>query len=263
MNELLFAFHDFKLALSQYQTWMSLGFLEVKQRYRRSILGPWWITISMGIFILAMGVIFSRLFSQNLAEYIPFFTSGFLIWSFISTTINESTDILKSNDGFIKQIKLPYNLYILKFFTRNLIVSAHNFVVYLLVIIYFGFNPGLNVLFVIPGMFILIINMYWISLMIALVSTRFRDMIPIINTCLQILFFVTPISWTPKLLGENSIIIKLNPFVYFLDIVRQPLLGHIPSLLTWSVTSLIAFAGFLLTLKIFSRVRTHIPFWID
>src|SRR3569832_1254751 len=113
------ACYDLWQALGKYQTWMSLGLLDVKQRYRRSILGPWWITISMGIYILAMGVIFSRLFSQSLTDYIPFFTSGFLIWAFISTSINEATDILKSNEGFIKQVKLPYNLYLLKFFTRN------------------------------------------------------------------------------------------------------------------------------------------------
>ncbi len=263
MSSMGMAFKDFIQSASQYQAWLSLGLLEVKQRYRRSVLGPWWITISMCIFIAAMGKIFSRLFAQNLAEYIPFFTAGFLIWSFISTSINEATDILKSNNGFIKQIKLPYNLYMLKFFTRNLIVLAHNFVVYFLVIIYFKINPGWNVLFAIPGMILLTINLYWICFLVTLISTRFRDMIPIINTCLQILFFITPISWTPKLLGENSIIIKLNPFVYFLDIVRQPLLGFMPSSSTWLVTCLMAFFGLILTFKVFSRTRSYIPFWID
>src|ERR1700678_2930434 len=112
MREMASALQDIRQSLSQYQIWLNLGFLEVKQRYRRSVLGPWWITLTMSIFILAMGTIFSRLFKQNLAEYIPFFTVGFLMWSFISTCISEATEILKSNNGFIKQVKLPYNIYL-------------------------------------------------------------------------------------------------------------------------------------------------------
>jgi len=258
-----FALQDFKDAFCQYQVWLNLGLLEVKQRYRRSVLGPWWITITMAIFILAMGTIFSRLFKQDLATYIPFFTVGFLFWSYISTCINEATDIFKGGSSFIKQVKLPYNIYVLKFFTRNLIILAHNLVVYFLVMIYFKINPGFNFLFAIPGLILLNLNLYWICLLVALISTRFRDMIPIISTCLQILFFVTPISWTPKLLGENSILVKLNPFVYLLDIVRNPLLGQSPEVTTWLITLLFACFGTAITFLLFARSRSQIPFWVD
>lgn len=257
------AIQDFQRASSQYRVWLHLGLLEVKQRYRRSVLGPWWISISMLIFVLAMGKIFSRLFAQNLGEYIPYFTAGFLLWSFISNCINESTDIFNINSGFIKQVKLPYSLYVLKFLTKNVIFLAHNFVVYLLVIWFFRLNPGWNVLLALPGMLLLIINMYWICLLVTMISTRFRDMVPIFNSCMQILFFITPISWMPKLLGENSMVVRLNPFVYFLDAVRQPLLGNVPALSTWVVCVSISLLGGVASLYVFSRARPRIPFWID
>jgi ABC-type polysaccharide/polyol phosphate export permease len=257
------ALQDVKKSISQYRIWLGLGLLEVKQRYRRSVLGPWWISISKLIFVAAMGKIFSRIFSQNLAEYVPFFTAGFLLWSFISNTINESTDLFKASSGFIKQVKLPYNLYVLKFLTRNIIFLAHNFVVYFLVLWFFKLNPGWNLLLAIPGLLLLIVNIYWISMLVALISTRFRDMVPIINSFLQIMFFVTPISWMPKLLGENSIVVKLNPFVYFLDIVRQPLLGMSPAPISWIVNICMALVGLWLTLSVFSSARARIPFWVD
>lgn len=263
MRSLTLALQDLKLAFSQYRIWLYMGLLEVKQRYQRSVLGPWWVTISMLIFILAMGKIFSRLFAQSLSEYLPFFTAGFLLWSFISTSINESTDIFKANSGFIKQIKLPYNLYPLKFFTKQVIFLAHNFIVYLLVIWYFQINPGLNFLYIIPGILILIINMYWIGLIIAIMSTRFRDIVPIVNSCTQILFFVTPISWMPKALGPDSIVVKLNPVVYFLEITRQPLLGIAPSMTAWTINLLIVAVGLSVSLILFSCIRSRIPFWID
>ncbi|MBI2742391.1 MAG: ABC transporter permease [Chlamydiales bacterium] len=263
MKQINLAIEDIRRAGNQHRIWLSLGLLEVKQRYRRSVLGPWWISISMLIFIAAMGKIFSTIFAQNIADYVPFFTAGFLLWSFITGSIAESTELFRANASFIKQIKLPYNLYVLKFLTRNLIFFAHNFVVYLLVLWFFKLNPGLNVLMAIPGLLLLTINLYWICLVVALISTRFRDMVPIINSCLQILFFVTPISWMPKLLGENSIVVKLNPFVYFLDLVRQPLLGSLPTPTTWIVASCFALVGSWISLNIFSRARARIPFWID
>ncbi len=263
MGRLRLAVQDIKRACGQYRVWLHLGWLEVRQRYQRSVLGPWWISFSMLIFILAMGKIFSRLFGQNLAEYMPYFAAGFLLWSFISMCINESTDLFKINSGFIKQVKLPYNLYVLKFLVRNLIIFAHNFVVYLLVIAFFKINPGWKGLLAIPGLFLLIVNLYWICLLVTLISTRFRDMVPIINSCLQILFFVTPISWMPKLLGENSIVVKLNPFVYFLDLVRQPLLGNFASLSCWTVNLSFAVIGVWMSITIFGAVRARIPFWVD
>lgn len=250
-------------ALRKHKTWTHLGALEVKQRYQRSVLGPWWVTLSMLLFISAMGTIFSRLFGAKTAEYIPFFTTGYLFWTFISTSINESTDLFRANSGFIKQTVLPSNLYLLKFFTKNLILLAHNLIAYLIVISYFQFNPGWNCLYGILGLFILSVNLYWICLLTALVSTRFRDMVPIINNCLQILFFITPISWTPKLLSENSLIVKWNPIAYFLDIVRMPLLGNIPPLETWAINIGLALVGLVVGFVVLGRTRTDIPFWID
>jgi ABC-type polysaccharide/polyol phosphate export permease len=216
----------------------------------------------MLIFVLVMGVIYSRLFSQNVSEYLPFFSAGFLFWTFISSTINESADLFKSNSGFVKQIKLPYNLYIFKLLTRNVIVLVHNLAAYFLVAGYYRINLGWDFFFLIPGFLFLIFNLYWITLFVSLIGARFRDMVPIINTFVQIVFFVTPISWMPKLL-ENSKIIRWNPFVYLLDLVRLPLLGGVPPLHTWVVAFCLAIGGFAFSASIFCKVRSHIPFWVD
>lgn len=262
MSDILSGTRDFFEALAKFRVWLYLGFWEVKQRYQRSVLGPWWITISMLIFTLVMGVIYSRLFSQNVADYLPFFSAGFLFWTFISSTINESADLFKSNSGFIKQIKLPYNLYVLKLLTRNVIILIHNLAAYFLVAGYYKVNPGWALPFLIPGFLFLLFNLYWISLFVSLIGARFRDMVPIINTCVQIIFFVTPITWMPKLL-ENSTIIRWNPFVYLLDVVRMPLLGGIPSLHTWVVAFCLAIVGFSFAALVFCKVRSRIPFWVD
>lgn len=263
MKKFKLALQDFLLALRHHRIWFDLARAEVKQRYRRSVLGPWWISISMLIFILAMGAVFSRLFHQGLNEYVPFFTAGFLFWVFISTSIIEATEICRTNESFIKQIRLPFNLYIFKHLTRHTMYLAHNFVVYILVMLYFHENPGWVGLLAIPGFLLLFINMYWICLLVALLSARYRDTIPLIQSCVQIAFFLTPISWMPRLMGPHSIILKINPLVYFLGAIRNPLLGTPPTLHTWLFNIGFACIGLTLTWCVFSFARPRIPFWVD
>lgn len=257
------ALQDFWDALKSYRIWWYFAWMEVKQRYRRSIIGPWWISISMLIFIVAMSMVYSRLFHENTDDYIVFFTSGFLFWTYISSSINESTEILKNSQQFIKQLNLPFCFYIFKHITRQIIFLAHNLVVYILVIIYFKKMPNLDVLLVIPGFILLTLNLFWISLLISLISTRFRDMIPIVTSCMQIAFFITPITWMPKLLNPHSFIMNLNPFVYFIEVIRTPLMGGAPMLRFWFADSTLVIIGFLFTMLIFSRCRTKIAFWIE
>lgn len=263
MNSLNLGIQDLKKSIAQYRVWMHLGWVEVKQRYRRSIIGPWWISLSMLIFIMMMGLVFSRLFHQSLNEYIPFFTAGFLFWSFISTSIIEAAEIFKSNGGFIKQTSLPYNIYVLKHIVRQVICLFHNFVVYLLICFYFKINPGMIFFGVIPGLLLLFTNLYWICFLVAIICARYRDMVPMLSTCMQIAFFVTPISWMPKLLEQHAFILKLNPFVYFLDIVRSPLLGIMPSLTSIIVSTGMALIGNSLCFWIFSWIRPRIAYWVD
>ena len=257
------AIQDIKRGVLQYRTWLYLGWTEVKQRYRRSIIGPWWISLSMLIFILAMGIVFSRLFCQNIHEYIPFFTTGFLFWSFISNSINESAELFKSNGAFIRQINLPLSLYVFKHLVRQVICLMHNLVIYILVCFIFKLNPGWKSILIFPAFLILVMNIYWICFLVGMICARFRDMIPIITSCMQIAFFITPVSWTPKLLDSNSFILKLNPLVYLIDIVRAPLLGHFPVLISWYVSIGLLILGCSFSLFLFSKIRTRIVFWVD
>lgn len=263
MKQFTLALQDFAEAITRFQVWRNLGALEVKQKYQRSVLGPWWISITMLIFILVLGTVFSRVLSIQFAEYIPYFSAGYLLWLHISTCINESTELFKQNSGFIKQIKLPYTLYVFKFLTKNTIIFFHNFLVYLLILCYFQTPIKWAILLAIPGFIILNINLYWACLSISLISTRFRDMVPIINSSVQILFFITPISWNRQLLGGNLNMIKYNPLMYFIDIIRDPLLGKLPSLNSWMVACTITALGLISSFVIFSRVRHRIPFWVD
>jgi lipopolysaccharide transport system permease protein len=253
---------DLQHALAHCRAWLFLGWWDVKQRYQRSTLGPWWITLSTSIFIMLMSQIFSKLFAQNFSSYLLFFTTGYLFWAFCSMSIAEATELFKVHSSFIKQIKLPFHFYVFKLLTRNIVIFAHNFLVYFLLLGFLRVNPGWKSLFVLPGLLLLLANLYWVTLLVAILSARYRDLVPIVSSLLQMLFFVTPISWMPHLLHE-SLLVRLNPLVYWLELVRQPLLGSYAAAQAWGISFLSVVWGISGSLFLFHRVRTQIPFWVD
>ena len=82
--------------------WFHLGWQDIKQRYRRSILGPFWITIATGTTAVAMGILYSSLFNLDVAEFLPYVTLGFIVWNMISGAILEGAEVFISNEGLIQ-----------------------------------------------------------------------------------------------------------------------------------------------------------------
>src|SRR5206468_5355454 len=105
--------------------------------YRRSMLGPFWLTASTAIMVVALGFVYSKIFDIPLAEFIPFVSVGLLIWSFISTIVIEAGSLFTGSESYIKQIRLPYSLYVYRFIWSKVIIFAHNFIIYIGVMIFF------------------------------------------------------------------------------------------------------------------------------
>ncbi|MBS0350109.1 MAG: ABC transporter permease [Proteobacteria bacterium] len=256
------AFKDVVDALNGYPLWVYMAGSDIRLRYRGSTLGPIWITISMIIFIGSLSVVYSRLLKQEINYYIPYLTCGLLLWTYISTVITESSEIFMSSKEFIEGMKIPYFLFIMRMIWRNFLIFLHNFVVYLLVIWIFPIKLNFYILLAIPGFILVTANLAAISLIISLIGTRFRDLPPIITAAITVVFFVSPITWQSKMIGNDSLIIKLNPISYFLDLVRSPLLGLAPHmssvffcLILFLVLSACAF-------RFFAHKRIYIPFWL-
>jgi ABC-type polysaccharide/polyol phosphate export permease len=242
--------------------WMILGWDDIRQRYRRSVLGPFWITLSMGIFISLLGVIYSRLFRTDIATYIPFLSAGFTVWGFIAQTTNESCMAFNEGGRIIKQIKLPYSVYILRVVWRNFIVFLHTVVIFIPVALVFKVVPSLATLYVLPGLFLVCVNVTWVATTLAILSTRYRDMPPIINTGVQIMMFATPIMWPVSQLNGATIIADINPLYHLLEIVRAPMLGTAPELLSWLVAGGMAVAGSVFATALLVSKARRIVFWL-
>ncbi|WP_051334758.1 ABC transporter permease [Bradyrhizobium sp. Ai1a-2] len=247
----------------RWRLWISLGWLDVKQRYRRAVLGPFWITISMSLLVLTLGTVYAGLFKQDVHSFLPYLAGGFIVWNFCTATINESATAFTVAEGLIKQGGIPLSLHIFRTIFRNFVINAHNIVVMLLLYIWQPSLLNLNLLLLVPGLALMLVNFVWISLIIGVLCTRFRDLPPIIGNVLQILFFVTPIMYRPDALPANlSFIVRLNPFYYLIEVVRSPMLGAAPPGYMYAVVVLTAAAGSLLAFWLFVRTRARIAYWL-
>lgn len=245
-----------------WRVWTILGWDDIRQRYRRSILGPFWITLSMGIFILLLGVIYGRLFHMDLSTYLPYLSVGYIVWGFISAVTADSCGAFHEGARIIKQIKLPYMIYVLRTVWRNFIVFLHTIVIFIPVAIYFKVVPDWNTFLAIPGLVLVIVNVTWVAAALAIVSTRYRDIQPIIGTTVQLLMFATPIMWMAGSLGNATIVAEINPIYHLIEIVRAPMLGAAPELRSWLVACGLAVAGSLLTMFLLVRKSRRIVFWL-
>src|SRR3954468_11329200 len=136
------ALGDFLAAVKGWPLWTTLGWNDILQRYRRSLLGPFWLTASMGIMVLSLGVVYGRLFKTDLNDFLPYLCVGLIVWGYISSAVSEAGTLFTGSESYIKQIRLPFCLYVFRFMWSRIIIFAHNLVIYAVVIVTFRIWPG-------------------------------------------------------------------------------------------------------------------------
>jgi ABC-2 type transport system permease protein/lipopolysaccharide transport system permease protein len=261
-KELQVAVSDLIAGASLWQLWGRLGWNDIVQRYRRSLLGPFWLTASMAIMVISLGILYAQLFKTDVHDFLPFLCVGLLLWNFLSSFLTEGGTLFIGSESYIKQIKLPYSIYVYRSTWSKLIIFAHNFVIYFFVLMYFQIWPGAVALLAIPGLLIVTLNGALASLSVGLLSARFRDIPQLLNSLTQIVFFVTPIMWKPELLQNRMYIAEANPFFHLIEIVRAPLLGNAPDLNNYVVVLGVTAINAAIAGALFVRFRSRISYWV-
>lgn len=238
---------------------------DIRQRYRRSTLGPFWITISTGVMIACIGIIFGSLFKSPMSEFLPFLAAGLIIWGLISTTITEATTVFVAAEPIIKQLPISLTTHVYRMIFRNLYIFFHNIIIFPVVLLVVQRPINLTALLIVPGLLLLTLNLVWLSVILGIVCSRFRDLTQIVASILQIFFYLTPIIWMPSLLPARTSVMVLdpNPFYHLMAIIREPLMGQPPTLLNWVVSLTMAIFGFLFAIKFFDRFRSRVAYWFN
>ncbi|PPK65934.1 ABC-2 type transport system permease protein [Actinokineospora auranticolor] len=277
---------DIREGAAARQLWGHLGWQDIKQRYRRSVIGPLWITLSMGVTAAGLGLLYSQLFGIEVQTFLPYLTVGFIVWGFILGCLTEGSDTFVANEGLIKHVPAPLTVYALRTVWRQTLMLAHNMLVYLVVLALFfgplstpGYllsphgapQPGLSwsVLLAIPAFALLAVNGGWVTLLFGIISTRYRDIPQVINALTQLLFYATPIVWPVDILTTKlgpgdwkHLILELNPLYHFVQILRAPLIGSTQSWHHWAVVGGFTVVGWTLALLAMRNYRARISYWV-
>ena len=237
---------------------------DVATRYKRSSLGAFWITVAMAISIGSIGLVFGWLFRAPVTQFLPYFATGSIVWTFIATCLNEGCAAFVASSGIILQVRIPLFVHVLRTLVRDTIVLAHNIVLIPLVFAVCGYPIRVVALLAIPGFLLLLINLGWMSLVLSTVCARYRDITQMVHSAVGVLYFLTPVMWKADALPgpEQQVMIHGNPFYHLLSVVRSPLLGDPPDPLSWAVSIVLAMAGWTLALIVFGRFRTRVAYWL-
>lgn len=264
------ALADLRLGWGMRSLWGHLGWQDIRQRYRRSVLGPIWITISMAVTAVALGILYAGLFGNDLAVQLPYILVGFIVWGFISGCITEGADVFIANEGLIKHLPSPLSVHVYRLVWRQILLFGHNLLVYAVMLVVFPQPLGWTSLAAIPAFVLLGINGAWVALLFGIVTTRFRDLTPITQSVVQLMFFLTPIVWiygdllnspNPSI-AERARLAEFNPLLHFVEIVRAPMLGQDQFLRHWVVVLVITVVGWSLALTVLRRYRSRVSYWV-
>jgi ABC-type polysaccharide/polyol phosphate export permease len=256
------AFADILNGARLYELWIRFAVHDIRQRFRRSVLGPFWLTLSMGIMVAAIGVVFSSLFHQDAAKTLPYIATGLIFWGLLTSCINDGTMVFISAESDIRNLPMPLSVHFYRMMARNVMIWGFNMAIYLVMVVWFELMPGWNALLFIPGFILFLVNAAWMSLVAGVLSTRYRDIPQVIANVIQVFFFLTPIFWSPENLPNRPAFVALNPFYHLIEIVRAPLLGEVVSPMSWSLCIGMAAAGLGFTAWLYRRAHARIAYWV-
>lgn len=249
-------------AFGAWRMWWMLAKNDIIRRYRRSRIGQLWLTLSMAVMIFGMGAVYSTLFDTPLTSYLPHLGISLVLWGLISSTITESCSSFMENDNIIRQVALPRFTYLLRTIAKNLFVFAHNIIILPVLLIVSASPIDWTIVMFIPGFLLVIANLAWVGYVLAILSARFRDIPQIVASIMQLAFFVSPVVFKPSQLRVDHPVLVLNPFSSMLDVMREPLLGNMPSETSYLILLGLLIVGWLLCMAFAGKYAHRVVYWL-
>jgi lipopolysaccharide transport system permease protein len=247
--------------VTRHVTWRALAAGDIRSKYRRTLLGPWWITATNAITALIMGLVAGRFLGADMKTYLPHFMVSMTIWNFIASSLGESCNTMINAGGMIKAVDMPLLIHIMRMVQRNLIIFLHNIAIIPFIWLVYPWSIGPVMLLSLVGLMLVFIFVVSASMIVSLICVRYRDVPPVMAAVLQLLFFVSPIIWAPAQVKGGTLIVALNPIAHLLALTRDPIMGIVPSFTSWagaivSVAALTAAMAY-----IYTRYRARVVYW--
>lgn len=253
---------DLAAGLRRWDIWLTLAWLDIKLRYRRTLLGPFWLALTSIVSVTIMGVVYSKLFKTSMSDYFPYLACGMALWSLIASFTNEAPAVFVNAAYLARQTPLPYSIHVLRRVANSVLQFLHTWVSFWCVALFFGLPFGLHMLAIIPALAMLCLFGYWMTLLVGTVCLRYRDLGLATSIVTQILVLVTPIFFHKTLLADATWIANFNPVYHLLEICRAPLLGQPTPWFSWWAVLAINGVGCIAAFVLFAKYRKRLAYWM-
>jgi ABC-type polysaccharide/polyol phosphate export permease len=245
------------VAIAWYFAWS-----DAKARYKRSVLGPFWLVLTTLIGVGGLGIIWGSLMKVDRATFVPLLTVGLVLWHMIAGSVTGASTVFSRSASVIKNIPTPPLRLSLQLLFQQIVNLIHNLVVVAFILVIYQRSLGTTSLLAIPGLLLVLVNLLWVIQFLGFLGARFRDFDPFVSSIMPILFFMSPVLYRSTQLGPQSILMKFNPMSYWIEIVREPVLGTVPHTSAYTVSILMAFVGWVLAIWITRSKGSRLPYWV-
>lgn len=253
---------DLARSVKMWRLSLLMAWQDIRQRYRGSLLGPLWLTASLGATSLGVGLLYSKVLHVDVHEYVSYLVLGLTLWTFLAVTLSEGCSTFLAASGLIKNNPLPLFIQVFRCVGRNIFVLGHSLLVVVAVFLIVRKPLPLSSLLAFPAMVLLALNLTWMVALLALASARFRDIPQVVSNGLQFFMFITPIFWLPSSLGARHAALTFNPFYHMIQMVRGPILGAPVDPLNWGVCGMMFVVGTIITILAYARFRRDVVLWV-
>jgi ABC-2 type transport system permease protein len=247
-----------------FDQWATLAWTDIAVKYRRTTLGPAWITLGLAVSVTSVGVLYGVLFGKDLSDYLPYFAIGIIAWTFFSSCVTEGCGVFVANGAMIKSIPVSMAVYVYRMMSRQLILLMHNLTLVIILWLIFRWHLNWSIVLLPAGLALNVLTAFGLILMLGVVGARFRDVQLIVSTVLQLAFLLTPVMWQPNTLDGTKlrIFVDANPLHALIEVLRQPAVGAAPDALTWLFALGNALLALALGVFFYARYRHRIAFWV-
>lgn len=262
--QLAAAFADIREGLHRWRNWTYLAVENVKNRYRRTVLGPWWLTLQMGVIVLGISAVFGRLLHTGLRSFLPYVAVGYIAFILLSGLTRAGAEVFVSGASTLKSTRQPLSSLVLRDVAVEFINFGHNIVLFIpfVALRYVPLSP--KMLIAIPIAAVLAVNGLFLGLWLGTATARFRDIQPFVYSILGVIIFFSPVFYRSNDLGSGArdLLLAWNPFTYLINAFRAPLVGGPLSTSFFVGTAVVTLINVVLGLAVFTRTRSRLPYWV-
>jgi ABC-type polysaccharide/polyol phosphate export permease len=257
------AIDDLSGAVARSNIIFLLGSDDVASRYRRSVLGQFWFTLSNALFIITVGFVWASIWKQPLEEFLPYFAAGHVFWTLMAVSLVDSTSTFSNSAPYMKELNFPRSTYLFANTVKHFIILIHNLIIIPIVFLAFGKWPTVEIFLFLPALFLTVLTILASSFWLGILGLRFRDVPALISSLMMVMFFLTPVIWHEEVIDQNlRDLLVLNPFHIFLELLRAPLLGYAPKGQYWLLGFVILIINLILGFVVFAKWRRSVTYWL-